>query len=155
MPAEQLGKRLASLQGIDGVTISGGEPFEQAEACAVLAETIQKHGLNLFVFTGYTYSYLHHTSVPEVRRFLKAIDVLIAGPYIAKKKTEGKMWIASANQKIYFITKKYTPRILEEYNEKPNIEIVTDGIRFSWNGFPANSDLQWLFTLSREQEDSV
>jgi len=65
------------------------------------------------------------------------------------------MWIASANQKIYFITKKYTPRILEEYNEKPNIEIVTDGIRFSWNGFPANSDLQWLFTLSREQEDSV
>lgn len=40
---------------VQGVTISGGEPFEQAAACAELAHRVRGLGLNVWTYTGYRY----------------------------------------------------------------------------------------------------
>lgn len=37
------------------VTLSGGEPFEQPEACAALAAELKQRGYGLWSFTGYLY----------------------------------------------------------------------------------------------------
>lgn len=40
---------------IQGVTLSGGEPFEQPEACAELAHRLKELGYNIWVYSGYLY----------------------------------------------------------------------------------------------------
>ena len=39
---------------LDGLTLSGGEPFMQAEVCAYLARPARQSGLNVIVYSGYT-----------------------------------------------------------------------------------------------------
>src|SRR5664279_3948725 len=39
--------------GIEGITLLGGEPFAHAEAAAMISEEVQKLSLNVMVFTGY------------------------------------------------------------------------------------------------------
>src|SRR5688572_13495196 len=41
-------------QGIEGVTLLGGEPFAHAEGAAELAERVQAAGLSVMIFSGYT-----------------------------------------------------------------------------------------------------
>ena len=43
---------------ISGVTFSGGEPFAQAEAAVCLADEVKARGLNLWVYSGYTWETL-------------------------------------------------------------------------------------------------
>lgn len=40
---------------LDGITLSGGEPFEQALECSILAKEVKKLGLNVITYTGYTF----------------------------------------------------------------------------------------------------
>ena len=40
---------------LDGVTLSGGDPFEQSESFAILAKKVKELGLNIITYTGYTY----------------------------------------------------------------------------------------------------
>ncbi|MDF2524364.1 MAG: nrdG, partial [Clostridiales bacterium] len=40
---------------LDGITLSGGDPFEQAAEFAELARETRKAGLNVVTYTGYTY----------------------------------------------------------------------------------------------------
>ena len=40
---------------LDGVTFSGGDPFEQGEAFSILGEKVKTLGLNVMTYTGYTY----------------------------------------------------------------------------------------------------
>ena len=47
---------------LDGITLSGGEPMEQADTCAILAEEAKKMGLNVWVYTGYTWEELQKES---------------------------------------------------------------------------------------------
>ena len=43
---------------LDGITLSGGEPMQQPEACYILAEGAKKLNLNVWVYTGYTWEEL-------------------------------------------------------------------------------------------------
>src|SRR5690554_2912107 len=40
---------------LDGITLSGGEPFEQVAACSSLAKKVKELGLNVVTYTGYTF----------------------------------------------------------------------------------------------------
>ena len=43
---------------LDGITLSGGEPFAQAAACAAIAKGAHASGLNVWCYTGYTFETL-------------------------------------------------------------------------------------------------
>lgn len=94
------------LQGINanpllkGITISGGEPFDQARACAELAFFAKMHGLDVWVYTGYTYEELLERKDPDVTALLCQTDVLVDGPFIESKKSLGLKWRGSSNQRI-------------------------------------------------------
>lgn len=95
-----------SETAIEGITISGGEPFSQARPLAELAEQIQRAGKGVLIFTGFSKAALCKNSDPDVQRFLAASDLLVAGPYQSDKPFRHSL-LASANQELIFLTDRY------------------------------------------------
>lgn len=87
---------------LDGITLSGGDPFEQASACSVLAGEVKKLGLTVITYTGYTYERLLELS--EQREgyagLLENTDLLVDGPFILGRKDLLLKFRGSANQRI-------------------------------------------------------
>jgi len=84
---------------LDGITLSGGEPFCQAAACAAIAKGAHDAGLNVWCYTGYTFESLLSGS-EEWLNLLRNIDVLIDGPFILEHKTLNAQFRGSSNQRI-------------------------------------------------------
>ena len=72
---EEIRTRIAKNPMLSGVTFSGGEPFEQAEALAELGRWVKAQGLELAVYTGYTFEQL--LEKPGARELLDVTDTLI------------------------------------------------------------------------------
>jgi len=84
---------------LDGVTLSGGEPFCQSRACAEIARTVKKMGLNVWCYTGYTYEELISGN-DDWKELLKEIDVLVDGRFEIDKKTLNCRFRGSSNQRL-------------------------------------------------------
>ncbi len=146
---EALAGLILAVRGTEGVTISGGEPFQQAEACAAFARAIQRSGRSVMVFTGYRYSDLVAATNPAVAAFLRYIDILVAGPYVEHLKTDGRGWRASANQEVLYLSDRYKPAATSESSGEPVVEISIDGRSMKLTGFPDSVDVHWLRDLRR------
>ena len=92
---------------IAGVTLSGGEPFEQPHACAVLAQQLKADGYNIWTFTGYLYEDLLKMSQahPDIACLLDNIDVLVDGPFVEELKSLELDWRGSSNQRVIDLAK--------------------------------------------------
>lgn len=99
---EEVKKMIDELKGQDGITFSGGDPFVQPAACAILAKYAKSKGLNIWCYTGYDYEKLLTLSKEkkEYMDFLKEIDVLVDGKFILEQKTFGAVFRGSSNQRI-------------------------------------------------------
>ena len=85
---------------LDGVTFSGGEPFCQAEALALLGKQIKALGLNIITYTGYTFEHLiDHQNENGWGELLKITDFLIDGPFILEQKDWEIKFRGSSNQR--------------------------------------------------------
>jgi anaerobic ribonucleoside-triphosphate reductase activating protein len=87
---------------LDGITFSGGEPFEQAAEFAELAQYVKNMGLNVMVYTGYTYEdIISKSSIrPDWDKLLKFADILVDGPFIMEKKNLLLKFRGSENQRM-------------------------------------------------------
>lgn len=83
---------------LDGITLSGGEPFEQVDACVQITAEAHKRGLNVWCYTGYTFAQI--ASDMEKRPLLFKIDVLVDGPFIQGRRTLELPFRGSDNQRI-------------------------------------------------------
>lgn len=81
---------------IDGITISGGEPFAQQEACVELLK--QLPGVNVWIYTGYEYEDIQDTELARMA------DVLVVGRFVESLKCNGLF--GSSNQRIIRRNKK-------------------------------------------------
>lgn len=151
---EELGHQLAQFSDTIGITISGGEPFEQAEGCAVLAETVKKHGKSVMVFSGFDSGQLKHSKIPGVKWFLHNIDLLVAGPYIRELRCESKLWRASRNQTVHFLNPDLEPEV-SDYESSNVIEVSTDGQAMSYTGFPELEDLTWFDHMANKGNECL
>lgn len=151
---EQLGQRLACIKDAIGISISGGEPFEQSQCCAILAEAVKKGGKSVMVFTGFPFEQLKQSTDPSVQRFLQSIDLLVAGPYIQELKCESRLWRASSNQTVHFLTSSAQADAELNSAESPTVEIEANGNRLSFTGFPDQEDLTWFDTLGKKLESA-
>jgi len=100
-----------SIDNIEGITFSGGEPFEQSEAILRVIRLVnqnRKTPLSVFVFTGFEYNVLKSSSNDAVQNLLSLVDVLSAGPYIASERDESLLWRGSANQELIYLTNRYS-----------------------------------------------
>ncbi len=84
------------------VTLSGGEPFDQPEACAELARRLKDEGYGIWTYTGYVYEDLlrRAESRPALGLLLDCTDVLVDGPFIQAQKSLMLKFRGSSNQRI-------------------------------------------------------
>lgn len=83
---------------LDGITLSGGEPFEQAIECSILAKKVKELGLNVVTYTGYTFEEILQNN--RFRSLLLQTDILIDGEYDISKKSMMLQFRGSTNQRI-------------------------------------------------------
>jgi anaerobic ribonucleoside-triphosphate reductase activating protein len=107
-PAE-LATWVANIGGIEGITLSGGEPFEQAEAVAELLNCIKtiRPDLSIFLFSGYEYEFLTQSTNPNIKQIMTQIDILSSGPFISELYDEYLLWKGSSNQELAYISERY------------------------------------------------
>ena len=128
---------LSVKDDVCGITLLGGEPFEQAEELAVIAAKAHEYDKNVITFTGYTYEQLNRSSVSAFRCLLAATDLLIDGKYIKELKDFSKPLIGSSNQKYIFLTDRIKKS--EIYSYKNRFEIRNEGGTIRINGM-GNTD---------------
>jgi anaerobic ribonucleoside-triphosphate reductase activating protein len=85
---------------LSGVTFSGGEPLLQARAILPLAGMVKGAGLDIVIYTGYTFEELLARADPFVMELLEAADTLIDGPYIAAQRSLALPFRGSGNQRV-------------------------------------------------------
>ena len=91
---------------IYGVTLSGGEPVCQADGLVPLAEAVKDMGLDLGMYTGYTFEELEGLRGRDVSldRLIKLLDFIVDGPYVEAERDLTLQFRGSRNQR--FITLK-------------------------------------------------
>ena len=128
---------------IDGVTVSGGEPFEQPEALQTLIDELRawererESALDLMVYSGLPRRRLER----EHAIILRQIDVLVPEPY-AHTAGPGDRWRGSANQPLVALTALGRARIERAGNvSTPRLQVASD-VEGAWLvGIPEAGDL--------------
>lgn len=120
-----------SLRGLRGLTLSGGEPFEQALALGALADAVHAAGGDVVVFSGYRLEELRAGTVTHAERLLNAVDLLIDDRYRADLPTRAPLR-GSENQRLHFLTDRIQP---EEVTDLPHVELVSAGGTAVLSGF--------------------
>ncbi|MBI5886855.1 MAG: radical SAM protein [Deltaproteobacteria bacterium] len=93
-------------KGIEGLTVSGGEPFEQPDGLTALVRLARtRYGLTTVVYTGFTIEELQKD--PQRGSALQYIDVLIDGPYKEGMKETTLLARGSTNQRLIFLSNRY------------------------------------------------
>ena len=107
-PIEKIAEIILAETGIEGVTISGGEPFLQYRALRRLLTSIrEKSGLGVIIYTGYYFDELLKMKIPEIDEILGNLsDVIIDGPYVPDL-NDGKSLRGSSNQTINLTSPRY------------------------------------------------
>jgi anaerobic ribonucleoside-triphosphate reductase activating protein len=137
--ADLLRRLGAAREGLDGVTLLGGEPFDQAEPLAVFARGARDLGLGVMTFTGHLVEDLRRSAEPGVAALLEATDLLVDGPYDARKPERERRWVGSSNQRFHFLTSRHVPGIERiapgEVERTVEVRIRADGFT-EVNGWP-------------------
>ena len=92
---------------LDGVTFTGGEPFEQAAVLADLGQQIRKMGLNIITYTGYTFEYIleHMKDIEGWGELLNITDILVDGRFEIEKLNLMLKFRGSENQRVLDVKK--------------------------------------------------
>lgn len=88
---------------LDGITISGGEPFCQAGECRVLAWTAHELGKDVWCYSGFTFEELMGRM--EAMELLVETDVLVDGRFIEELRTLELPFRGSSNQRLIDVKK--------------------------------------------------
>lgn len=102
VPIDMVKEAIDELEYQDGITFSGGDPMYQVEACNMIADYAIKKGLNIWVYTGFTYEEILELSKKKkvYKEFLSKIDVLVDGRFILKERDLSLLFRGSRNQRL-------------------------------------------------------
>ena len=104
---DEVEKQFANDPLLSGITLTGGEPAEQAEACAELAHRAHQKGLNVWTYTGTTLEKLEERAKEDkhLRRLLDETDVLVDGPFLLADRSLELDFCGSRNQRVIDMNK--------------------------------------------------
>ena len=117
---DDLFERIASLgDKIEGITISGGEPFQQSGALLRLLRRVREETrLSILIFTGYTWE--EAQQMKDAGELLACADVLIAGRYDESQRVAHSL-IGSRNKTLHFLTGRYA---MADLPAVPQAEVI-------------------------------
>ncbi len=118
-------KIISYAPGHAGVTISGGEPFEQAEALTELLLNLRDNtSLDIMIYSGYRREEILKSSAAMVK-LLSLTDILVDGRYRSDLPTN-KPWCGSDNQVIHLLSTRaqaYRRLLKGEFKIAPTLQI--------------------------------
>jgi anaerobic ribonucleoside-triphosphate reductase activating protein len=152
--------RQVAADGFNGVTISGGEPFEQPAALAALLDALHhwrvagKLDFDILCYSGYPLATLQKKHA----RLLVKLDALIPEPYIDARPPTHR-WRGSANQPLVLLSARGHARYAEftdataggENSKDKRIQLMVDGERLWYVGIPARGDMAALEASCKER----
>ncbi len=94
---EELVEDIKKHKHIDGITLSGGDPFFQQEECVSLLKLLP--GINVWIYTGFLYEEIQHTQLAQMA------NVIVDGPFKPELKVEGQFY-GSSNQRIIQVAER-------------------------------------------------
>lgn len=130
-----------------GLSISGGEPFQQAAGLFPFVVAIRRlrPDWSIFSWSGYTMEQIRSQGAPA-QALLSVLDILVDGPFDARQRQEGLLWRGSANQRLIGLTPvgmqllamaSFEEQAVSEWTFGPNGEVVV-------SGFPIKNPLKLL-----------
>ena len=101
---------------LDGITLSGGEPFLQASPLAVLSKEVRRRSLSVVVYTGFTFEEILCSGNADQLALLHETDLLVDGPYIESERSLALKFRGSANQRVIDVQQSLnTKKIIEHF----------------------------------------
>lgn len=97
-------EQVAQTPEIEGVSILGGEPVQQADLAAFCAG-VQALGLTVMLYSGYRRAEIE-ARAPSL---LDHVDLLVDGRFDGTKLDHTRRWIGSTNQELHFLSDAYRP----------------------------------------------
>jgi anaerobic ribonucleoside-triphosphate reductase activating protein len=149
--------RQVAAAGFDGVTISGGEPFDQPAALSALLAALAhwrseaKLDFDVLCYSGYPLATLQKKHA----KILNQLDALIPEPFIETQPLT-QAWRGSSNQPLVLMSDRGRAR-MQAYVDAPidaqdkRIQTMIDGERIWYVGIPARGDMQALEALCTER----
>ncbi|MBN2374697.1 radical SAM protein [bacterium] len=120
---EDLYNRITQVRGIEGVTISGGEPALQIEPIIRLLVPLRASGYSVLLFSGRTREEI--LSMEKGRQLLGLADILIDGPYMERLRTDSGI-TGSSNQRVILLTDRYRNADMSWINKKERTELIIE-----------------------------
>ena len=107
VPVKEVLKEIDKLEYQTGLTFSGGDPMYQPYSCNEIAKYAKKKGLNIWVYTGFTFEELMDMSIKDsiYKDFLSNVDVLVDGRFILEERDLSLLFRGSRNQRLIDIPK--------------------------------------------------
>ena len=114
----------------EGVTFSGGEPFWQAPALAIVAYRVKAAGLNTMSFSGFTLRELQGPDAPPgSQHLLDQLDILVDGPFVESLAVHDPTSpVSSRNQRVRVFDPGLRDRI-HWASDQIEVHIFKDGSR--------------------------
>ncbi|MDR1440872.1 MAG: radical SAM protein [Bifidobacteriaceae bacterium] len=126
--------------GLDGITITGGEPLQQAEPLAELLSRVRAHAglesIHVLMFTGYAWPAARR----RAERLWDLVDGFVCGPYRLDRppKAGGDPLVASANQRVIHLR---PPAANPPWPKTVELQMMIDGDDLLMVGLPGPGDL--------------
>ena len=89
-----------TLNPLTDITLSGGDPFFQANVAAEIAKELKAYGKNIWAYTGWTLEQLMDNHDPDQLNLLQYVDVLVDGPFLLAERDLTLSFRGSRNQRI-------------------------------------------------------
>lgn len=107
VPIDLVIDEISKLKYHTGITFSGGDPMFQPEACNEIAKYCKSIGLDVWVYTGFTFEELVEMSKknPIYEEFLHNIDTLVDGRFILEERDLSMLFRGSRNQRLINVSK--------------------------------------------------
>lgn len=121
---DSLVQQILQQDAIEGITISGGEPFLQQEAlCELIARVREHKDVGVIIYTGMKYSEIENTALAHFA------DLIIDGEYV-EELNDNKSLRGSSNQNVLCLTERYKNIVPEYYGRNGRkIELIlADGV---------------------------
>ncbi|MDJ0911581.1 MAG: 4Fe-4S single cluster domain-containing protein [Woeseiaceae bacterium] len=135
----------SSSTSLAGVTISGGEPFEQPRALLKLLQQIrvrfkERDDFDVLIYSGYPFRQLmsRHSAM------LNQVDALVSGPYLRNRDSA---WLrGSVNQEIHTFSRLGEARYgsSASLGQSNSLQVIVDGAAVRIVGIPERGDLAKL-----------
>jgi len=141
---------------LDGVTISGGEPFDQPQALAKLLDGLRCWAneigvdFDLLCYSGYPLTVLQNRHAG----ILAQLDAVIPEPYM-ESSPGPELWRGSMNQPVVPLSelgeRRYNAAVLAGVPASKAFQVTVDGYRIWYIGIPDRGDMERMAALCRER----